>query len=539
MVRTLTHEDVNIIDGESLMEAGVLDNQIRSTTEFEGMPVLPAAMANREPIYKLAWAGFPDQAAIKTIAALPDGPPLTNATAEYGERGETLLIVLGGQSPGEKPGINMLQMPAYQPPVINAKNARSAISEGLSLTDRYAYRDSLSATGSSNYPTKTPPEDFILLPRSSPYFAMSFDPIAIFVLLTPDKKLPHTMAMAERQLEAYAFPPPRSNVPPPVLGRKNIQTPGEGETLVAMTPAPRMGAAPVAQRQASAASWKFPWSASPPAGSSSAPSLHSISPSLQRDSLRRRYRLPSLIWSGGLSVLGTRIVPLPTPTFQRLIEHTLHNNQEANPRIPVRGGMAVPDLQSHGAPDLKVIKMENYRILATWHADCTVRFWDISPHLLVLPTPLRFEYPNPLPHLTISIGEWLRHPDLSHLPIAKQWATDRSQVQIASVYLARESLECVVTFVSGEVIVTKFAQAKAESVHEANSVAEEDDERDPSSPRADYFPQQPAQGHDWFEEITEIDHLAKYATDGFKPVAVLTVRRGEVVTCAVSDIGEL
>lgn len=533
MVRTLTHEDVNVIDGESLAEAGVLDNQVRSRKDFEGMTVMPAVLANREPIYKLTWAGFPDQAALKALATQPDTYPVTNATAEYGERGETLLLVLGGQSPGEKPGINMLQFPSYQPPVPSAKTVRSAISEGLSLTDRYAYRDSLSPTGLSNYPTKTPPEDFTLLPRNSPYFAMAHDPIAIFVLLTPDSKLPHPMAMAERQLESYAFPPPRSNVPPPVIGRKTFQTPGEGETLVAMTPAPRLGGstAPPARR---GSSWKFPWSASPTGGDAS--SLGSVTPSIGREGVRRRYRLPSLIWSGGLSVLGCNVIPLPTPTFQRLINHTLHGTESIT-RVPVRGGMAVPDLQSHGAPDIKVIKMESYRILATWHADCTVRFWDISPHLLCLPTPLRFEYPNPLPHLTISIGEWLRHSDLVHLPIAKLWATDRSKVQIASVHLARESLECVITFVSGEVFVTKFAEAKAESVYEANSVAEEDEDRDPASPRQDYFPVQPAQGHDWVEEITEIQHLAKHTTDGFKPVAVLVVRRGEVVSCAVSDIG--
>jgi hypothetical protein len=237
-----------------------------------------------------------------------------------------------------------------------------------------------------------------------------------------------------------------------------------------------------------------------------------------------------------LAVLGTNIVSLPTPTFKRLIAWSIDNAAEnATARVPLRGGLAVPDLQSHGAPDLKVIKMENYRLIATWHADCTVRFWDISPHILVLPTPLQFEYPNPLSHLTINIGEWLRHRDVAHLPLAKLWAKDRSKVQIAGVYLARESLECVITFVTGEVIVTKFGEGKAGSPRDYGSINEDEEER---NDREEYFPQQPPPEHDYVDEITEIDQLAKWATDGFKPVAIFTVKRGQVVSCAVSDIGE-
>lgn len=568
MVRTLTHEDVHVPDAEALMEAGALDSDFRSkaelgeaTHEIEGMPVLStkipsAAMANREPIYKLVWAGFPDTAALKLLAvASTDGVPLTNATAEYSERGESLLIVLGGQSPGEKPGINMLQFPAYQPPLPSNVKKAVQLSDGLTAAERLAFRDSLAPTGTSNYPTKTPPEDFVLLPRSSPYFNLAHDAVAIFVLLTPDPNLPvPSAAIAQRQLDAYVFPPPRSDNPPPVLGRKNYATPGDGENLVAMTPVPRAGSAPVpvqrTQSSQSNSSWRFPWTASSrsPAASVSSLSLSVATPSADR-SLRRRLRVPSQLWSGGLSVLGTRILSLPTTTFMRLIEHAIQNEgQERVPRTPLHGGLAVPDLHSHGAPDLKVAKMENYRVLATWHADATVRFWDISPHLLVLPTPLRFEYPAPLPHLTFSVGKYLAHPDVAHLPIAKLWATDRSKVQITGVELARETLECVITFATGEVIVTKFGNARSKSAPSTPTspmIREEDDEdglaspTSPRSPHGDYFPPQPPPTDGWIEEITEIDHLANWSQDGFKPVAIFTVRRGAVVACAVSDVGEL
>ncbi|BEI88387.1 uncharacterized protein CcaverHIS019_0111050 [Cutaneotrichosporon cavernicola] len=543
MVRTLTHEDVHVPDAEALMDAGALpSSEPQVSHEIEGMPVLSARVptavgANREPIFKLTWAGFPDQAALKLIAVASE-VPLTNATAEYSERGETLLVVLGGQSPGEKPGINLLQFPAYTPPMpsVGAKKA-ALLAEGLTAAERQAFRDSLAPTGSSNYPTKTPPEDFVLQPRSSPYFNMAHDAVALFVLLTPDNDLPvPSEPSAQRQLDAFVFPPPRSDNPPPALGRKTYVTPGN-EDLVAMTPEPRGPAVHRVQSGQSVSSWRFPWTASTP-DRSPAVSVTSLALSTTgRQDLRRRLRVPSQLWSGGLSVIGARLISLPTPTFMRLLAHTIATEEiERVPRVPLRGGMAVPDLHSAGAPDLKVAKMENYRVLTTWHTDCTVRFWDISPHILVLPTPLHFEYPAPLPHLTIHVGSILRRPEVEHLPIAKLWATDRSKVQISGVHLARETLECVVLFTTGEVLVAKFGEARRSNRSTPSSpltpaVGEDDGDADDASSTG-YFPQQ-----EWVEEVTELGQIANWTTDGFKPVALCTVRRGAVISCAVSDIG--
>ncbi len=249
---------------------------------------------------------------------------------------------------------------------------------------------------------------------------------------------------------------------------------------------------------------------------------------------------------------------LPTPIFKRLISWSIEiAGDEDVPRLPLRGGMAVPDLQSHGAPDVKVAKMENYRIMATYHADCTVRFWDVSPHILLLPTPLRFEYPSALPHLTINIGDYLTHPDVAHLPLAKLWADERPKVKITGVHLAREALECVITMSSGEVIVTKFGEHRPENRDDDNGVEEldawnVDTSQGPGTPNTpqsgmaaspqqpSYFPKNTPTSlrDDWIEEITEINHLARWNEDGFKPVAIFTVKRGEVLACAVSDIGK-
>lgn len=555
MVRTITHEDVNVADAESLLDAGALDTQIKHfDRDIDGIPIMPAAFANREPIFKLAWASFPDSAALKLLmtaqSADPTMEPITNASVDYAERGETILLILGGQSPEERPGINMLQFPSYQPPVAQRKGTAPSISESLPLRDRYAFRDSLSPTGASNYPTRTPPEDFVLLPRSSPYYSMAHDPVALIVTLTPNNKLaavdePH----ADRAMEAFVFPPPRSSAPPPALGRKNWILPGEGEDVVAMTPAPVSTSQPGTP---TSGGWKLPWSG----GTSSpqpSPGLRVSTPNSilsasgrHRPRARRHYRIPSSIWTGHLTVLGCELLSLPTPTFKRLISWSIETaDSETMPRLPLQGGLAVPDLLSHGAPDVKVVKMEAYRVLMTHHPDCTVRFWDCSPQLLVLPTPLRFEYPGPLPHLTISIGEYLKSPDIEHLPLAQLWAKDKSKVRIKSVHLAREALECVITMVSGEVIVTKFSEARrGRADDDVEELDLDDGQAGLASPMGGYFPAQmpkhPSPGKDgWVEEVSEIQHLARYTADGFKPVAIFTLKRGEPRACAVSDIGEL
>ncbi|KAK8849434.1 hypothetical protein IAR55_004766 [Kwoniella newhampshirensis] len=555
MVRTITHEDVNVTDAESLFDAGALNNQIKQVEkDQDGNTVTTAVAANREPVYKLAWVSFPDQLSLNAIIAAQGlegaGEPISNATVDYAERGETLLMILGGQSPGEKPGISILQFPAYKPPIGRRGTTPQSPSESMPLQERYAYRDSLAPTGSSNYLTKTPPEDFVLLPRTNPYFNLCHDPFAIIVSLGSDPTLPQVKEpTATRGLESWVFPPPRSTIIPPSPGRKNFVQPGEGEKIVAMTPAPVLSPTPVTPGRASPGGWRLPWTTGAPSPSAS-PTLSVPTPesmyggsaggARKRAKVRRQLRLPSSIWSGGLTVLGCELYALTTPMFKRLISFSIENaGQEERPRIPIHGGMAVPDLQSHGAPDVKVAKLESYRILVTYHADATVRFWDASPHLLILPTPLRFEYPGPLPHLTISIADYLKHPDVAHLPLAQLWQNDPTKVKIKSVHLAREALECVITFVTGEVIVTKFGEAKGkkggeDEIEELDDGVEHDD---------GYFPTMPPQAasgsgeNGWVEEVTEIGHLAKWKGDGFKPVAIFTLKRGEPISCAVSDIG--
>ncbi len=141
----------------------------------------------------------------------------------------------------------------------------------------------------------------------------------------------------------------------------------------------------------------------------------------------------------------------------------------------------------------------------------------------MLPSPLKFEYPSPLPHLTISIANVLKHPTLAHTPIARLYKEKPSAIKIASVTLSTGSLECMIAMSTGEVFLYKFAEASLSS-------------KEPE----DYFmeSQESEAGQATVDEITNLSHLANPTADGFKPVMMLTAGRGQVVATAVSDIGE-
>ena len=132
------------------------------------MEGVSAVSANREPIFKLAWASFPDAPSLKALIAAQGteaaGEPLSNATVDYAERGETLLLILGGQSPGERPGINILQFPAFVPSTPAPVKKGAIVSESMPVMDRFAFRDSLAPTGTSNFVTQTPPGRFLPCP---------------------------------------------------------------------------------------------------------------------------------------------------------------------------------------------------------------------------------------------------------------------------------------------------------------------------------------------------------------------------------------
>jgi len=94
---------------------------------------------------------------------------------------------------------------------------------------------------------------------------------------------------------------------------------------------------------------------------------------------------------------------------------------------------------------------------------------------------------------------------------------------------------------TGEIIVLKFGSAKKGGERDEDDVEELHGEGESSKdgyfPNMGVAPPQMGEG-EWVEEVLEIGHLARWKVDGFKPVAIFTPKRGEVLACAISDIGE-
>jgi syntaxin-binding protein 5 len=167
MVRTLDEVDVHKVDGEKLEQY---------LPDDEDGPKLPSKHHEaREPIFKLAWSGYPNS---------------------YDPRGgETSLVILGGQFGHDPPGINVLWLPAFNPPAPPS----IATNQSLHPFFRDAMRESLDPQSAYFYRTPGLAQDFLLTPRDSPHFAGTWNPTAILMLFEDEGKV--------RTIEARQFPP--------------------------------------------------------------------------------------------------------------------------------------------------------------------------------------------------------------------------------------------------------------------------------------------------------------------------------------------
>ncbi len=167
MVRTLDEVDVLKVDGEKL-EQYLSDED--GSQKHANKPHEP-----REPIFKLAWSGYPNS---------------------YDPRGgETSLTILGGQYNHDPPGINVLWLPAFNPP------APPSLLNDQSLHPffRDAMRESLVPLDAYFYSTPGLAQDFLLMPRDSPHFGCTWNPTAILMLFESGENT--------RALGAQQFPP--------------------------------------------------------------------------------------------------------------------------------------------------------------------------------------------------------------------------------------------------------------------------------------------------------------------------------------------
>jgi len=165
LVRTLDDLDVNVVDPEAL------ETRLGKVT---------VANSLREPIYKICWSGF------------------ENSKDPRG--GETALTVLGGTEPDKGFELNVLWFPAFNPD--DPRTTSPPVNEGGLHLMVTAIRQSLAEMKTYHYSTRTPIQDFYLIPRGNPHFNHTYDPYAILILseAVQDKRI----------LEAREFPPTNS-----------------------------------------------------------------------------------------------------------------------------------------------------------------------------------------------------------------------------------------------------------------------------------------------------------------------------------------
>ena len=137
----------------------------------------------REPIFKLAWSGFP------------------NSTDPRG--GDTVLTVLGGITIDSLPCVTTLLLPPLQPPAPPAPTSPKGqpAMPFLYPETRSAMCASLYVKNAHTYDAAGTVQDFLLFPRSSSHFYGTYDPTAILIISEAD-------APDARVCEAFEFPPP-------------------------------------------------------------------------------------------------------------------------------------------------------------------------------------------------------------------------------------------------------------------------------------------------------------------------------------------
>ncbi|GAA6005260.1 hypothetical protein JCM11491_002638 [Sporobolomyces phaffii] len=378
-------------------------------------------LSGREPIFRLAWSGFPEEtyldqvtsaiagassAAIPSSHAVPSSPSLAEEKTNL--HGGTMLTVMGGILPSDPTGIHVLEFPAYSPPPSTASTSKPG---NISLPMREALRSSIAPNAHHLYPTATPPEDFLLLPRSSPHFSLSFDPNAILITTGPDRRFPVLAAPhATNSVEAWSFPPSSLHVP------------------------------------------------------------QSLS-------------LPSpLSFSGGGTCASTKLVTISNVAYRKML-HQFDVSDELSTRIPLRGGSAFPQPRprihrnDQSAPRMS----DNHaRILVTLHVDLVVRFWDVSSHLLwgYKPSPesdpkINLEYPRPLKHLDVDLRAALSDSRALELSAARL-ARDRPwELELDKVSFAEETLELAVSLSTGDLVVFRWGYGELPQMLEEDRVEAE------------------------------------------------------------------
>ncbi|EGG11524.1 uncharacterized protein MELLADRAFT_91096 [Melampsora larici-populina 98AG31] len=409
LVRTMEREDALVFDwGETESKVDQKPSNSRLTPEEP----------TREPIFRIAWSSFPSESNSSGLSKNPifSVDNLDTSDQPRSSKDGTLLTVLGGLMSGDPVGVHVFHLPAYH---------SANITKEMTPELRESLRASTSPSGHSIYLTSETPEDFLLIPRSNPYFDGSHDPISIIINCTAQIDVPPRFStgipstdhsgvdskpsVSDRSLRAFTFPPSLKHEP------RELQLPGTFD------------------------------------------------------------------WIGSNTVIACEVFELPETAYHKLLEPTPDSSLGRNDvaRLPLNGGKAgiSPAFRSDHATSSELITefQQKFRIMVTVHMNKKIRFWDFSMGLLLpinpsnrsstdaiysTPGKLKTEFPARLDHLTIDLNIFL---DQTSNLYPRQHLD-----QPVRVFLSTESLDLVLTFPDHQILVYSFHQAKYISPQKTN-----------------------------------------------------------------------
>lgn len=442
----------------------------------------PMSAGPREPIFKLAWSGFPagtwlDYSGMWGGAEQHQQPaPAPAPESDASTPTDTILTVMGGAPyvRGAGAALHCLHLPAH---AASTGLWSSTTPEALAR-ERALLRESVMAKSVSVYRTSSTVDDFLLAPKLSPHCGNVWDPYALVVLVGSDESLPPMASHTTRRgLEAYSFPP-------------------------------RAGSA------------------------------HVYSPLYMPLPL-------SFTGRGTVLGARFETVPLGTYRKLVSARREAHKGTGSIDPDKFMGGYAKPTIVGGTIAHAEgIARRQRPRILVTWHLDGSVRMHDVSPHLLLL-GPRDDEYgalltqpfPAPLPELTVSLRELAAQPEAASVPALAHMRRSPTQLLITDVHVGWEATDLAVQLATGHVLHFGYAYAtgppRASAPGLDASMAAAFGELDVRSP--------PGGGTMWQDEqeMSSLEGTADPSTTGFKPNVVLRSLPGGSGCVALSDIGLL
>lgn len=423
----------------------------------------------REPIFKMAWSGFPGKGWLDSLNKTEDDASSGAPSTTDLEAGTTILTVLGGAvADQDPPGLVTLQFPpqAAAPPSASAaatsfwgaSTSSAAPAPDVLHKTRQRLRASLETTRETRLLSNGGVvQDFVLLPRSSPHYSMAWDPVAIIMLVDlPHGLPPLAPPSAQRGLIAAMFPPLPAPGAQHSSSNRGSMIPSTSDRAMHNGPVPAVAPEFIAH--------------------------HPLT-------------LPfALECTGAGAVVGAELINVSLSTYRKLVgppPNEEESVQRSDAPLPLKGGTAAASLVGDVTLEQLARASGGLRLLMTRHCDGTIRFADASQHLVLMPEAglpqkppdsdrlpmpsfLDRAFPTPLPNLTISVTQTLMHPSLSGQGNVARVLSSSGRVRITSVHFAPEVIEVTVVVAGGIVVHYKHDHARSSQSQEVEAQIQEE-----------------------------------------------------------------